>query len=249
MPTKRTYQPGQVEPFEVSRSKVDLFLNCPRCFWLDRCRGLGRVSGPGFALNSATDALLKREFDLYRAAGEAHPFMVAKGLDAIPFAHPDLEKWRAMSPGIRHHHPELNLILFGALDDLWINAAGELHVVDYKSTSTTQPISLDDRYRQSVKRQAEFYRWLLEQNGHRTSRTAYFLYVNGDKTCERFDFQLRFQPLLLSHECDEIWIEPTLRGLKATLERSGPPEPGPECEWCPYRTRASEILVSSPEVG
>ena len=31
---KTLYVRGQNEPFELSRSKVDLFLQCPKCFYL-----------------------------------------------------------------------------------------------------------------------------------------------------------------------------------------------------------------------
>lgn len=34
--TKGLYDPELGEPFKVSRSKIDLFMDCPRCFYLDR---------------------------------------------------------------------------------------------------------------------------------------------------------------------------------------------------------------------
>lgn len=50
-------------------------MDCPRCFYLDRRLGIARPPGFPFNLNSAVDALLKREFDRYRAQGVAHPMM------------------------------------------------------------------------------------------------------------------------------------------------------------------------------
>lgn len=88
------YQKGSEKPFIISRSKIDLFLECPRCFYLDRKLGLGRPSSPGFALNSAVDALLKNEFDLLRKNGQKHELMIKYGIDAVPFNHPDLPIWR-----------------------------------------------------------------------------------------------------------------------------------------------------------
>jgi hypothetical protein len=63
MAQAKLFDPGSDKPFPLSRSKVELYLNCPRCFYLDRRLGIGRPSGPPFNLNSAVDALLKREFD------------------------------------------------------------------------------------------------------------------------------------------------------------------------------------------
>ena len=54
------YQPGAEEAFKLSRSKIDLFLECPRCFYYDRRLGVGRPPGFPFALNSAVDHLLKK---------------------------------------------------------------------------------------------------------------------------------------------------------------------------------------------
>ena len=71
--TRNVY--GQEVPFKLSRSKVDLFVECPKCFYLDRKLGVGRPPGYPFSLNSAVDTLLKKEFDIHRAKREAHPLM------------------------------------------------------------------------------------------------------------------------------------------------------------------------------
>lgn len=34
--TKNLFDPKSKTPFKLSRSKIDLFLNCPRYFYLDR---------------------------------------------------------------------------------------------------------------------------------------------------------------------------------------------------------------------
>ena len=79
---------------KISRSKIDLFLNCPRCFYLDVAKGIKRPPGFPFSLNNAVDALLKKEFDLHRAAGTPHPIQTKFGVDAIPSNHPIIDKCR-----------------------------------------------------------------------------------------------------------------------------------------------------------
>jgi hypothetical protein len=61
--TYKIFNPESKEPFELSRSKIDLFLECARCFYLDRRLGIGRPDSFPFTLNNAVDALLKKEFD------------------------------------------------------------------------------------------------------------------------------------------------------------------------------------------
>ena len=84
MPAAKLYHPDSPTPFALSRSKVELFMDCPRCFYLDRRLGIARPPGFPFNLNSAVDALLKREFDRYRAQGTAHPMMTGGGVRAVP---------------------------------------------------------------------------------------------------------------------------------------------------------------------
>ncbi|MGI6371207.1 MAG: hypothetical protein ACOX0G_02030 [Patescibacteria group bacterium] len=133
--TRNLYDPSSKEPFKLSRSKIDLFLNCPRCFYLDRRLGVGQPPGYPFALNSAVDKLLKKEFDIFRAKGEPHPLITGNGVDARPVSHEELDKWRENFVGVQYFHEPTNFLITGAIDDLWINSAGEYIVVDYKSTS------------------------------------------------------------------------------------------------------------------
>jgi hypothetical protein len=105
------YPPKNGKPFKLSRSQIEAYVECPRCFWLDHRRGIRRPSMPGFAINSLVDRLLKREFDEHRAAGTPHPFMVRDKIDAIPFQHPQLEDWRMNQRGVVHtlaQRPTLN---------------------------------------------------------------------------------------------------------------------------------------------
>ena len=60
------YKPYQKEDFKISRGKFSDFLTCPRCFYLDRVRGLKPPGTPGWTLNETTDLLLKKEFDYCR---------------------------------------------------------------------------------------------------------------------------------------------------------------------------------------
>ena len=102
--TKNIFDPASGAPFKLSRSKVELFKNCRRCFYIDRRLGVGQPPGFPFNLNSAVDHLLKKEFDIHRAKSRAHPLMKAYGVDAIPFSHEELDAWRENFKGVKVHH-------------------------------------------------------------------------------------------------------------------------------------------------
>ena len=116
--------------WRLSRSKIGLFQECPRCFYLDNKLGLKRPPGYPFNLNTAVDALLKREFDAHRANGEQHPLQKQYGVDARPAAHEELNKWRENFTGVQYLHKPTNLLITGAIDDLWQSSKGEYIVVD-----------------------------------------------------------------------------------------------------------------------
>lgn len=232
------YQKGLKEPFMISRSKIDLFLECPRCFYLDRKLGLGRPSAPGFALNSAVDALLKNEFDLLRKKGQRHELMIKYGIDAIPYNHPDLPIWRDdvyQYVGASVLHKPTNLLICGIIDDVWINKQEELMIVDYKSTSTSSEISLEDEYKQGYKKQMEVYQWIFRQKGFTVNETGYFVYANAAKNRDTFDARLEFELQIIPHKGDVSWVEPTIIQIKKCLDSEVIPESDPDCEFCMYR--------------
>ncbi len=241
---KRLYKPGDVVPFELSRTKIELFMKCPRCFFLDRRTDLTMSDGFSLNLNIAVDALLKKEFDIYRAGGRPHPLMEAYGINAVPFLHPMMDEWRENFKGIRSLHTPTNFIIFGAVDDLWVGHDGMLFVVDYKATSTTKPIALDGEYGESYKRQMEVYQWLLRRNGFTVSDTGYFVYVNATKDRDRFDKRLEFKEEIISYTGSDAWIEPTILEVHKCLNGSPDvlPKPSPACGRCKYVGELMKIM-------
>lgn len=237
------FDPKSSNPFRVSRSKIDLFWDCPRCFWLDQRLGIPRPSFPAFTLNNAVDELLKREFDIHRAKGEPHPLMKTYHIDAVPLRDKRMEEWRdAMRRGVQFHHKQTNIIFRGGVDDVWLSKKGELHVVDYKATSKKEEVSLEGYWQQAYKRQVEVYQWLLRGIGERVSNTAYFVYVNGDSAAPAFDGRLEFDVKVIAHDGDSSWIEPTVVKLAECLRSETIPAPADKCEYCGYREAAGKEL-------
>lgn len=238
-PNKRTrniFDPNSSEPYKLSRTKLENFLKCPRCFYLDRRLGIGQPSGPPFTLNKAVDELLKKEFDTYRQQKKPHPLMVENGVDAIPFSHPNLEQWRTNFTGVQVHHKETNFLVFGAIDDLWQNSKGELILVDYKATSTEKEITLNDEWKASYKRQLEIYQWLVRHNGFLVSGVGYFLFANAKKSGDGFFGKLDFEMSLIPYEGDSTWVGGALIEAHRCLVNDVPPVCATNCDFCGYQT-------------
>ena len=228
--------------WKLSRSKIDLFLECPRCFYIDNKMGVKRVPGYPFSLNSAVDHLLKQEFDIHRAKDQQHPLQKEYGIDAKPAPHEELDEWRRNFGGIKYLHEGTGMLISGAIDDLWINSQGEYIVVDYKATAKEEAVTeLDREWQDGYKRQMEVYQWLLRKNGLKVSDTGYFVYCTGKLDRAAFDKKLDFDVNLIAYKGDDSWIEKTLFKIKECLEDDEVPKAGKDCDWCTYWNARQEI--------
>jgi CRISPR/Cas system-associated exonuclease Cas4 (RecB family) len=242
------YVVGQTAPFKLSRSKIDMFVECPRCFWLDRVQGIKRPSSPPFQINKAIDELLKKEFDTYRAKSLPHPWMIEYKIDAVPFSHQELNKWRENFVGAQFLHKPTNLLIFGAIDDVWVTPGGELIIVDYKATSKKSEINLDADWQIVYKRQMEVYQWLFRQNGFKVSDIGYFVYTNGNSDADGFYDKVEFTTKIIPYKADSSWVEPTILEIKKCLESDmptgiGKATMGGDCEHCLYAKARTQITI------
>lgn len=191
----------------------------------------------------AVDELLKTEFDSYRKRAEPHPLMLKFGIEAVPYVHESLDAWRNVRRGIRWRHPETTFEVFGALDDIWVNPAGELHVVDYKATSTRAEIRIDTGYGKSYQRQLEIYQWLLRQNGFPVSNIGYFVYANGIKDRDSFNDRLEFDMQIITHQGSDSWVSGCIRQAYLCLCSDNPPALSDWCDYCQYRLAANNLSL------
>ena len=236
--TRNLFDPSAKAPFKLSRTRLENFINCPRCFYLDRRLGIEPPGMPAFTLNNAVDALLKKEFNIYRQKKTPHPLMTQCGIPMIPFDHPQMDEWRETFQGIQFHHKKTNLIMTGAVDDLWVDKDKQLYVVDFKATSTEAPITLDGPYRQAYKRQMEIYQWLLRGLDFKVSNTGYFVFCNAKKSKEAFNAQLDFDLNVIAYEGSDDWVEEVVIKARECLHQEVIPPYTKGCPFCEYRKNA-----------
>ncbi len=214
---------------KLSRSKLELSLECPRCFWLDLKKGIKRPAPAPYTINSAIDSLLKKEFDLHRKEATAHYLIEKYKIDAIPYQTEFIDTWRHNFTGVQFHHHPTDFLVYGAVDDVWVNSGGELIVVDYKSTGANE-YKIYDSYR----RQMEVYQWLLVQNGFKVSKTGYFLFAKVNKSGGFAGGKLSFDLFLEPLAGDRSWVEPALVSAKKILDGPAAGEGRSECPYCQF---------------
>ena len=247
MPRHRgIYSKDNPEPYELSRSRIENFVKCKACFYMQQVEGLKFPSIPGFNINEATDILLKRDFDKYRKLKKPHPFLINEGLDyLIPYDHEHFDLWtQSLHFGAKDRlnfvHLNTNLKVGGGLDDVWLNLNTQcLHIVDYKSTSQKSdkgPINLDDPWKAAYKRQMDLYVWVLKKKGFPVDREGYFLYCDADRFEEysflnSSDATMKFKINLIKYPVNISWIDPTLEEIRETIELSIRPNHSDFCEY------------------
>lgn len=235
------FNPEHPAPYELSRSRVENFLKCKACFYLEQLQGVKPPEIPSFTINTTTDILLKRDADAVRGK-KSLPLWEAHGLGhLIPFEHEDLENWtNSLHYGLNDRyfntiHEETNIKFGGGLDDVFYNTkTNQLHIVDYKSEAqgtrspekySPRPSSIDKPWKIGYKRQMDMYVWLMRRKGFDVSSTGYFVYVDAqhsgvdgmlkDENPEKA--LMSFNATILPYEADTSWVEPTLFEIKDFL--------------------------------
>ncbi len=220
---------------KLSRSKIELLFDCPRCFWLYAGKGIARPFGAPFTINNAVDFLLKKEFDEHRKNGTAHHLITENGIDAVPFMHEDIDRWRANFTGIQYEDNENDFLIFGAVDDIWVDGKGNLIVVDYKASGAKEGELYD-----SYKRQMEIYQWLLRKNGFSVNNRGYFVYCRVNKDNGFAHGNLSFDIKVQSYDGDDLWVLNKIKEAKKVLDENCPP-PSENCQYCKYTQQTTKF--------
>ena len=211
---------------QLSPNSLNLYLECPHCFWLDKKMGIKRPPPYPYALNSAVDTLLKEEFDGFRKLGQPHPLLLEHGVNAKLFANQALlNQWRSNFSGVRFYNELLDATIFGAVDDVLEFPDGKLAALDYKSTGSTAA-NVYDRFQL----QLDIYTYLLEKNGFATPRKGYLAFYIVDKT-NGFKDRLPFRKELHEIETNPEDVPTLFAEAVTTLKQNTPPPHSPDCKY------------------
>jgi hypothetical protein len=225
----------------VSRSGLEDFIKCPRCAYLKYAMDCWPPKSPPYTLNLAVDQLLKLEFDSCRQEGRHHPWTRELGLR--PYNHPRLDEWRDEKRGLVRDCVESGVQLFGALDDLWCDDEGGIHVVDYKATKSRSAPAMNAPWHDSYRRQADMYQWMLRGLGVDVSPTAYFLFCVVDES-RGFAGSLNFTHQVVPYEGSDGWIPGKLKEFRAAM--AAPTMPSTtlaDCDACRSRAALREAFI------
>lgn len=209
---------------QLSPNSLNLFLECPHCFWLDKNKGIKRPPPYPYALNSSVDALLKEEFDEYRKRKIPHPLFKENGIKAHLFGNQKLlNQWRNNLAGIRYFDEELQATLFGAVDDVLEFDDGKLAPLDYKSTGSSSA-KIYDRFQL----QLDTYAYLMQKNGYKTAKKGYLAFYVVDKSRGFID-RLPFRKEIVQVETNPQDVYEIFKDAVVVLQQPAPPPHSQDC--------------------
>ena len=211
---------------------MQLFRECPRCFWFDK-KGIAKRPQPyPYTLADTADKLAKREFDKYRLKGVIPSVLQSLSGARLFSDQALLDKWRDNFYGLNWFDEELKAELFGAIDDCLEFSSGELGVIDYKTTGAREITIYPD-----YQLQMDVYTFLLEKMGYQTKRKAYFIFYLVDKARPAFDGQLLFKEELREIETSPDIVYPIFREAVEVLRIDKPPTENHSCQYCQWRNK------------
>lgn len=217
----------------ISASSLALFLECPRCFYLQVKEGIGRPKGIPMPLYNKMDLLIKDYFDKYRLKGELPPQLINK-VEGKLFDNLELlKKWRFWKTGLNFKDKNADVTLVGALDDCLVSENYFLPL-DYKSKGDIKEDS--HIYHQT---QLDIYTWLLDENGYPTKNVGYLVFFAPleIKSNNLIKFDIIPKKIETSKErAKEIFYK------AVSLLKGSVPKKHQECEYCRWVEDVHDIL-------
>lgn len=170
---------------------LNLFLECPRCFWLHYNERLRRPQGPFPSLPGGMDLVIKTYYDRYR--GSLPPELVGKVRGVLVPDHSTMDRWRNWRTGLEYRDERRQAVLFGALDDCLVDN-GQYLPLDYKTRGSAPRPGDSERYYQM---QLDTYALLLSENGYPAGGEAFLVYYFPTAASEEGRVKFSVQPIRL----------------------------------------------------
>lgn len=217
------------DEIRLSPSSLNLFLECPLCFWLRYRRGILRPEGYHATLLNKIDKEIKEYFDKFR--GSLPPEIDKKIEGKLMKDLSLLKRWRnSRTPGLIYYlEPQIRLA--GALDDCLIVGTGKnprYVPIDFKAKGTPP----DEEIPIYSQNQLDCYGLLLEKNKYQIKGIGYLIYYILDKIEENgtAKFEVKVVKVKINPERALKIAKEAIKVLKGPM-----PEPNLLCQYCKYR--------------
>lgn len=210
----------------LSAHTLNIFIDCPKCFYLTVKEGFSRPRGPMPSIATGIDSLIKEYFEFYRKKQKLPPFLTGK------------VEGKLISNLKKTYYYDIeenpNYYLWGRLDEVIQNPDGLYVPLDHK-TRASLPEGIPHPAYQF---QLGIYSLLLKkENKGEEVKFGYLVYYYPEKSMTDFDADeikniINFSFEVKKVELDIKQIKEVIKNAIDCLDRNIVPEKGENCEYC-----------------
>jgi len=212
----------------LSPHTLNLFIECPRCFYLEVNYKIKRPRGPMASIATGLDSIIKKYFDYYRDNQILPPFLEGK------------IEGKLIEEKIKktlYYDINKDFVLFGRLDECIHLNDGTYVPLDHKTRS-----SPPDKVHPAYQFQMEVYSLLLKGNNYPISNFAYLVYYYPEESKIHngisFGFDVKKIETDINHAIEII------KNAVETLKEEKIPSNSLECEYCKWFENIKEYSLS-----
>ncbi len=223
----------QTKHFRLSPTTLQLFVNCPRCFWLQFRRKIHRPKSIFPSLPGGMDYVIKDYYDRYRSQGELPPEIEGRVHGQLMPDQDLMDKWRNWRTGLEYNDNARNGTLFGALDDCLLD--GQLYIpLDYKTRGFKPRPGDSQRY---YGLQLNSYALMLRENGYPVADIGYLVYYYPLSVFANGSVKFGVEPVEIPVSADE-----GCRVFERALDClwGNEPKAHSKCEFCGWAGKFDE---------
>lgn len=228
---KNIYVKNNLTPFKISRTKIDLFFDCKRCFYIDQRYGIKRPHGAALVINNYIVNKFKKNLNVLRETQTVIP--ETSSISTFGFTalnHKNIEDWVNPFKGIQTVHKKTNIKINANIDDVWTDDK-ECFPVIIKSISRFSE-DIEDSIWPGYSRQLSLYGYLLSKNGINVGTFGIIVVIN---TVDDFNHSgLNFKFYLFKRNLEIDYVNNIIIDIKTLLDDDNPPEPSSNCKFCNY---------------
>jgi len=208
---------AEEKALKLSPNSLNLYRECPRCFWLQFNKGIHRPRGIFPSLPGGMDGILKTYFDEYRGTGHLPPIVEGK-LEG--------QLMNPLAKSLMYKDTDLQVILFGKLDEALDFGDGTYAVVDHKTRGYAPKEEIIEAYQL----QMDVYDFLMRQNNLMTKNVAYLIYYypTTGQLHENFPFEVVVKSITTNPERARQVFEDAVNLLRSDEI----PHASKTCEYC-----------------
>ncbi|MGI6595238.1 MAG: hypothetical protein ACOX1Z_00840 [Candidatus Ratteibacteria bacterium] len=215
----------------LSPSTINLYRECPRCFYLHMKYEIKRPRGPMPSIAIGLDSVFKKYFDYYRSLKDIPPELKGE-MDGHLIEQLKATYYKDIRQGYT---------LLGKLDDCLVTERKTYVPLDHK-TRASVAASIHPAYQL----QMELYCVLLEGNGMKTEDTAYLLYyyplnVSPDEGAGSIMFGMDIKKVNVDMGHATVILEDAI----TCFEQKNLPDASEECEYCRWVENVNEKSLSA----